>query len=177
MACAGVAYTCLGETAYGFQRMRYAVTVVHPSELTAAETRACVKLIVDGGAVGRTFVKQRFPDCVYVAVTRLGGKIVGVGVIKSGDHPHTATVARQSGVELSPGADELGYIAVQEEHQGQGISRDTIRALLSEHDGPLFATTWSARMRRTLVRVGFMQRGKKWRATGAGDWLSLWVRD
>ena len=157
--------------------MRYAVAIVRPSELTTVETRECVKLIVDGGAVGRTFVEQWFPGSIQVAVTRLGAEIVGVGVIKPGDRPHTATVAGQSGAELPPGVDELGYVAVKEEHQGQRISRDIVQALLSEHDGPLFATTWNARMRRTLVKVGFVQRGKGWPATGGGNTLSLWVRE
>ena len=157
--------------------MQYAVTIVRPSELTTVETRECVKLIADRGAVRRTFVEQRFPDSIHVAVTRLGAEIVGVGVIKSGDHPHTTTVARLSGVELPPDVDELGYVAVKEEHQGQGISRRMVRALLSEHDGPLFATTSSKWMMRTLVKVGFMQQGKKWRAGGGGDWLSMWVRE
>ena len=152
--------------------MRFAVTVVSPSELTTVETRECVKLIVDGGAVRRTFVEQRFPASIYVAVTRLGAEIVGVGVIKSGDHPHTTTVAGLSGVELPPDVDELGYVAVKEEHQGQRISHNMVRELLSEHDGPLFATTGNARMIGTLVRVGFVQQGEKWDA----DRLSLWVK-
>ena len=156
--------------------MPYAVTIVRPSELTTVETRECVDLIVDGGAVRRTFVEQRFPDSIHVAVTRLGAEIVGVGVIKSGDHPHTTTVAELSGVELPPDVDELGYVAVKEEHQGQRISRDVVQELLSEHDGPLFATTRNAGMGRTLLRVGFVQQGEL-PATGGGDSLSLWVRE
>ena len=139
----------------GFKACDTLSKLLRPSELTTVETRECVNLVVDGGAVGRKFVEQRFPDCVHVAVTRLGTEIVGVGAIKSGDHPHTNTVADESGVELPKDVDELGYVAVKPQHQQRGFAGEMVRALLSEHDGPLFATTLSEWMMRTLASVGF----------------------
>ena len=131
-------------------------------------------LIADGGAVARAHVEDWFPPSVVVAVVWSGAKVVGVGVIKPA-RPHTATVARQSGFELHPKMHELGCITVKDEHQGQGISRAIVKALHAAHEAPLYATTSSERMRRTLERCGFVRRGNEW-AGRDGSMLSLWVR-
>ena len=133
-------------------------------------------LVLEGGAVRRpTSVRYWFSRSIRVAVKRSGAEIIGVGAIKP-LRQYTETVAQRSGAELHPETHELGYIAVKEEHRGQGISRAIVQTLLRVHDGPLFATTWNAWMRRTLEGVGFVQRGKEWPTTGGGNMLSLWVR-
>ena len=147
-----------------------------PSQLTVAETKACVALIAKGGAVSRTFVEQWFPRSIVVAVKQSGAEIVGVGVIKPTRRHYTETVAQQSGAELRPEMHELGYVVVKEEHRGHGISRAIVRALCSAHEAPLFATTSNALMQHTLERFGFVKRGTEWTG-GSGKLLSLWVSE
>jgi hypothetical protein len=48
------------------------------------------------------------------------------------------------------------------EHQGQRLSERIVGELLAKRDGALFATTSSERMKRTLTRVVFVERGRGW---------------
>ena len=131
-------------------------------------------LIVSGSAVERRHVEEEFPLAVVVAVKWSDGEVVGVGVIKRA-RDYTAMVARRSRFALDPKMHELGYISVQDEHQGKGISRALVGALQVAHEAPLFATTSSEPMRRTLAQCGFVKRGIEW-PSRADSMLSLWVR-
>ena len=147
-----------------------------PAQLTKAEKRECVALIVEGGAVDRESVEQWFPRSVLVAVQRWASAIVGVGVIKPVRRRYTERVAKRSGAELQLGIHELGYITVREGYRGQGMSRAIVQALLAAHEGPLFASTSNVWMIRTLKQFGFAQRGNTW-CGNRRDELSLWVRE
>jgi RimJ/RimL family protein N-acetyltransferase len=70
---------------------------------------------------------------------------------------------------------ELGYVAVDSDHQGRGLSSRIVAALLSEHAGPLFATTDNEFMKKTLAKSGFMQKGKEW--NGQRGRLTLWIKE
>lgn len=150
------------------------VTIACPSQLAEPVTKACVELIVSGGAVERRYVEEEFPLAVVVAVKWSDGEVVGVGVIKRA-RGYTATVAGRSRFALDPKTHELGYISVHDEHQGKRHSRDLVEALQASHEAPLFATTSSVPMRHTLARCGFVKRGIEW-PSRAGSMLSLWVR-
>jgi len=49
-----------------------------------------------------------------------------------------------------------------------------MRECLHNQDGPLFATTDDVRMKATLGKVGFTQKGYEW--DGDRGRLSLWVK-
>ena len=151
-----------------------AVRTVRPSKLTEAVSKECMALIVSGGAVERRHVEYWFPLSVVVAVKWSDGEVVGVGVIKRA-RTYTATVAARSGFALDPKMHELGYVRVKDEHQGKQYSRELVEALQVAHEAPLFATTSSKPMRRTLERCGFVKQGNEW-AGGDDSMLSLWVR-
>ena len=119
--------------------------VACPSQLTESDRNECVALIVKGGAVNPASVERWLPSSIMAAVKRSGTEIIGVGVIKPARRRYAQTVATRSGAELHPDMHELGYVVVKEEHQGQGISRAVVQALLAEHDAPLFATTSDVR--------------------------------
>jgi len=115
------------------------------------------------------------PHSIMVALRRSGADIIGVGAIKP-PRPYTKRVAERSGFDLDPEMHEMGYITVREDHQGRRISRAIVQALDSAHEAPLFATTSSEAMKRTLRRFRFEQRGTDWIGY-RGSVLSLWVRD
>ena len=152
----------------------HASMIRRPAQMTERDRRTCVALIVEGDSVDRAHVKEWFPRSIMVAVKRSGGDIIGVGAIKP-PRPYTKRVAERSGFDLDPEMHEMGYITVREDHQGRRISRAIVQALDSEHEAPLFATTSSEAMKRTLRRFRFERRGTEW--TGdRGSVLSLWVR-
>jgi len=68
----------------------------------------------------------------------------------------------------------LGYVVVADEHGGKHLSGHIADALLADYDGDLFATTDHAKMKSTLEKRGFVQKGKEW--DGDRDTLSLWLR-
>ena len=150
--------------------------ITRPSQLTERDRRNCVALIAEGDAVDGAFVNKWFPRSIVVAVKRSGAEIVGVGVIKPTRRHYAKTVAERSGFELDPDMHEMGYITVREDHQRRGIARDIVKALDSEHEPPLFATTSNESMKRILGEFGFVRRGNGWTGDRGGV-LSLWIRD
>ena len=110
-----------------------------------------------------------------VAVARRARQIVGVGAIKRIRPGYAFDKAYKSGVTFAPDTPELGYVAVDPAHQGNGLSHRIVSELLSKNGGPLFATTSSDRMKRTLGKAGFAQKGREWKGWQAP--ISLWIKE
>jgi GNAT superfamily N-acetyltransferase len=66
------------------------------------------------------------------------------------------------------------YIAVHDQHRGNGLSHRLVHELLNDRVGALYATTDDEYMKRTLVAAGFAQQGGEWE--GNRGRLSLWIR-
>jgi GNAT superfamily N-acetyltransferase len=109
-----------------------------------------------------------------VVLARRDGVIVGVGAIKRVRVTYAKSVGDKSCVTFPADTHELGYVAVHPNHQGKGLSHRIVRALLTEYQGRLFATTSSERMKHTLKQAGFVQKGKGWK--GRTGTLSFWER-
>lgn len=153
------------------------VVLYPPGKLSREELIACVSIIAAGGAVERKWVAAELPLAMMVAVKTFRHDIVGVGVIKRRRPDYAADKARRSGFLFDPNIHELGYVAVKETHQGLGISKEIAATLLAAfQERPLFATTASDRMKKTLERAGFVKSGGEWPARKGGQ-LSLWIKD
>jgi len=139
-----------------------------------SECEACVKIIKDGGAVDHHSAARELRRAAVVAIARNRDEIVGVGVIKRARPWYAARIAERSGVSFQTDMKELGYVAVDSEHRRRGLSSCIVSALLSTHDGQLFATTDDAHMKRTLEKAGLLMKGKEW--YGKRSQLSLWMR-
>jgi hypothetical protein len=152
----------------------YTVATVKPTELTAKVVSECIEVIKKGKAVDWQSAKRELPlaPCVVTAYRSSG--IVGIGTIKRERRKYAADVSKKSGFVFPADTPELGYVAVAPEHQGRGLSL-RIAKLLASHKGPLFATTYQERMMKTLMRVGFVKKGREWR--GRQHMLSLWYRE
>jgi hypothetical protein len=82
---------------------------------------------------------------------------------------------KECGFPFDTGIHELGYVAVKESYWNRGLSYKIAAKLLSEFGNrPLFATTSNPYMKRTLEKLGFIQRGNEWRGKD-GNLLSLWI--
>lgn len=150
----------------------YVVCACAPADLSEPELAACIAVIKAGAAVAVSLAKLQ--SAQLMAVARTGNEIVGVGTIKCVRPAYAAGIASRSKFPFSAQMSELGYVAVDPRHQRRGLSRRLVEALLKIHRGDLFATTYDARMKKTLVTAGFMQKGAEWQ--GRGGSLSLWLK-
>lgn len=147
------------------------------SGLTDEEIEACLAVLREGAAVNLAIVKMGLPEAVLVALKRDGHEIVAVGAIKQKRPKYAAAIAKKCGFSFDSNIHELGYVAVKETQRGKRLSHHITAALLSRFaDHPLFATTSNFRMKCTLKRFGFVQRGNEWKGNGE-DPLSLWLKD
>jgi hypothetical protein len=143
-------------------KSRYIVSLNAPSSLTEEEIAQCIDVLKKGDAVDLASAKRELPIASLLAVVRDRAAIVGVGAIKRERPGYAAKTARDSGVSFPLNTLELGYVAVLPDHQGNGLSHMIVDALLSQHQGRLFATTSSERMKKTLTGIGFLNKGNEW---------------
>jgi RimJ/RimL family protein N-acetyltransferase len=108
-------------------------------------------------------------------VVRQGAVVVAVGAIKRVRHDYAASRVNASGFRFPTGIPELGYVARHPAHKGHGFAPRIVEALVSQHAGPLWATTDSAGMKDALGRAAFERKGKEWR--GVRGQLSLWLKE
>ena len=141
--------------------------------LGGSDLEKCTAIIEAGGAVAVDVAKLRQASALVLA--RKGSEIVGVASVKAMRPGYTAGIARKSGVTMAPETAELGYVAVDRAHQGQGLSHRLVNELLRSQKGALFATTDNPRMKRVLSSAGFQRKGHEWK--GKRGQLSLWLRD
>jgi GNAT superfamily N-acetyltransferase len=158
-----------------FECKGYAVTTPAVNKLGPSEIAACLAIIKTGEAVDLMSAKRELPLAKAVALAWKDKQIVGVGAIKRERREYAAGVAKRGGVEFPSQTLELGYVAVAPEHRGHHLSDCLIKALLKQHKGRLFATTYSEYMKDALIRADFRTGGKEWK--GRKFMLSLWLRE
>ncbi|HUO00392.1 MAG TPA: GNAT family N-acetyltransferase [Bradyrhizobium sp.] len=153
----------------------YLVSSCEPGDLSKAERAECAAIIEAGGAVRRGSIAEEIEAARLISLARLNGKIVGVGAIKRIRKPYAEKIAFRSGVSFSPETPELGYVAIDPEHQGEGLSHRLAEELVAKHSESLFATTSSQRMIATLTGAELKQKGHQW--PGQNAQLSFWWKD
>ena len=141
----------------------YEVNTCVPGELSPGEVETCIAIVQRGDAVNLRTMKRDLPRAGIIATARIRNQIIGVGAIKSVRRQYAAQVSANSGITFPAKTLELGYVAVDSEHRGCGLSHRITKILLSQHTGRLFATTDSEWMKKTLLEAGFSQKGKEWR--------------
>jgi hypothetical protein len=158
-----------------FECEGYVVTTPAANKLLPSEITECIAIIKGGEAVDWVSAKRELPLAAAVALAWKDKRIVGVGAIKRERREYAADIAAKSGVDFPSETLELGYVAVAPEHRGHHLSDCLVRALLKQHKGRLFATTYSEYMKDTLIRADFRTGGKEWK--GRKFLLSLWLRE
>lgn len=152
---------------------QYDVTSCVAQDLSETEIDSCLRIIEEGCAVNPGAAKKELPLAQVLAIARSGVEIVAIGAIKR-ERPRYATdIARRSAFQFDKQTAELGYIAVDARHRGNDLSHAIVAKLLSNKEGPLFATTDSDFMKGSLKKAGFKQQGKEWK--GERGRLSLWI--
>jgi GNAT superfamily N-acetyltransferase len=154
----------------------YEIRARVPSKVPVRDLSHCTKIVRIGDAVDPDSASVELPRSEFLVFALAEGLIVGVGAIKRRRPVYARQIAERSGVSFDPNTSELGYVAVEPDHRGQGLSELIVRELLANHPGTLFATTSSERMKRTLTRVGFVERGHTWPGRN-GEQLCLWIKE
>ena len=152
----------------------YTVTRCAPGNLTDVERARCIEILKDGEAVDIDTTKEELPHSVALVLARRGDGIVGVGTIKRARGWYAAKISRHSGFTVLADTPELGYVAVTKGHRDKHLSSRIFDALLTSHDGPLFATTDDAKMKHLLEKGGFAKKGNEW--PGQRGMLSQWQK-
>jgi hypothetical protein len=133
---------------------KYSVTVASADERTPKNVTACLTILEDGKAIDIDTAKVELPLSPVVVLAKRDDAIVGVGAIKRGRPRYARDKASKSGVPFVENMPELGYVAVDEGHQGHGLSHKIVDALLASNNGTLFATTDRDRIKRVLRTQG-----------------------
>jgi predicted GNAT family N-acyltransferase len=153
----------------------YLVEARTPSRLSLKELAICAAIVKRGDAVDPDSAQSELPLAEVLAVASTGKEIVGVGAIKRSRREYALQIAESSGFSFSQDTQELGYVAVESGHRRQGLSGRILAELLSRHERSLFATTSDERMKKTLAKAGFEQKGLEWNGR-KGQQLSLWIK-
>jgi hypothetical protein len=130
-------------------------------------------IIGAGGAVAIDVSKLQ--RAAVIVLAKKGDVIVGVGTIKAPRPEYAQRKAEDSGFLFPVNTPELGYVAVDDAHRGNHISDRVVAGLVATQGGRIFATTDNEFMKKTLMKAGFVERGKPWR--GNRGILSLWIRE
>jgi ribosomal protein S18 acetylase RimI-like enzyme len=157
-------------------KREYEIRASAPSKLPLRDLSHCTRIVRTGDAVDPDSAAVELPRSEILALASAGNLIIGVGAIKRRRPGYARQIAERSGVSFDPNTSELGYVAVDPEHRGQRLAERIVRELLAHHAAPLFATTSSERMKRTLARVGFVERGHAWPGRN-GEQLSFWIKE
>jgi hypothetical protein len=154
----------------------YEITQCSAGDLASSDLKACVSIITKGDAVDPESAADELPKTRSLVVARKAGVIVGVGAIKRIRLGYASLIASNSGALFPRETRELGYVAVDEKHRGHKLSHQITNELLKVNGStPLFATTDSEAMKRTLTKAGFRREGHEW--DGKRGRLSLWLKD
>jgi len=157
-----------------FGEFRYTLRSCVASELSAAELETCSTLVKNGGAV-QGDCKEKLQKASELAVALCRGEVVGVGANKGIRADYASRIAERSKFEFSPDTPELGYVSVNDDHKGNGLSDRIVAQLLRHEATPFFATTDDGYMMSTLRKSGFVRKGDAWK--GDRGQLTLWLRD
>lgn len=151
-----------------------------PDELPKKSLARFVELIRGGGTIPADLatIEKRLLNAKALAYLQRGGTIVGVAALKIPAKSYRARIGESADFPI-PEEDypyELGYVVVDASMQGQNLSSELVKAIVTLAAGKrLLSTTSSAAMHKVLPRAGFVKSGREYK-NGNGEALTLYVR-
>ena len=155
--------------------------VLDGTDATQYELNDFLGLVQQGGAVDEHHVRQGIRrKGAKMVLARIEESVVGVAALKVPLKSYRNGIASEAKSghlipeDLYPF--ELGYVAVSQQHEGQGIGRDLVDKILEVSSGMgLFATTSHLAMKDTLLpSAGFESVGTSW-ANDQNEILHLFI--
>lgn len=153
--------------------------IVTIKEISKPDAEAFINLLLEQGKVQPPTVK-RIQSCQKIVFCIWGEKRIGIGAIK----PKTPSDFDAPKANLSALKDdvtwELGYIYVQPEYRGLGLSSTITKLLLKDLDRENLIASTELYANNPMVGVlqknGFHQMGKPWKSTRHDGYLGLFIK-
>lgn len=138
-----------------------------PEELSASELTRFSELVVEGGEVGGAALVTNMANARILVLLMHGATMRGVAALKRPQDSYRKKIIERTGVEicLREYPYEMGYIYVQPELQGRGLSHRLVRLSLDHNDTQgVFATvrTDNEGMRAGFAKAGFVAAGAEY---------------
>jgi RimJ/RimL family protein N-acetyltransferase len=150
-----------------------AIETLEPATISAKDRTRFRDLVVEAGEVVGAALATNIANARALVVVRDAGTIRGVAALKRPQGSYRQKIAKQAQVDLAQSAwpYELGYIYIEPELQGRGLSHRLVAAALKRRDGAgVFATVRAdnQRMRATLQKAGFAPAGETYEGLQGG---------
>jgi len=161
--------------------MEIEVVTGKPNTFSGDERRRFFELVELGGEVDRIALQQNVENARALVFARSSGRLLGIAALKRPKLTYRKKIAEKSGFALDSDLYpfELGYVFVQQDARGSGLSHRLVANMLDQTDGKrVFATarTDNLGMLRTMDRAGFAQVGNDYPGRRAGTFIRLFVR-
>lgn len=153
----------------------YSLVRRNPTTMRASEVDIAIPILRAGGAVDVSAARRGIPAATVLFYLHYRDNLVGLGAIKEKRPWYNHRIEKKAGYAFESSMLELGYVAVDPEHQGRRLSGRIVDELIAVCGGQLFATTDNELMKLTLSHRDFVQRGNQW--SGTRGPLSLWLRN
>jgi predicted GNAT family N-acyltransferase len=161
--------------------MKIEITLGGPNDFSPDERSRFCELVELGGEVDTVVLRQNVENAKALVFARSGGRLLGIAALKFPNLIYRKNVAAKSGFDLDSDLFpfEIGYVFVQQDARGNGISHRLVAATLEKSEGQhAFATarTDNVGMLRTLDSAAFSQVGNDYPGQNAGSLIRLLVR-
>lgn len=132
-------------------------------ECASEDQEAFLALVAKGGEVNPAFARAGMERAEWLAFAFVGDRLAGVACLKRplNSYSHGVFEKAKSRLDAREFNVELGYVSVEPEFQGIGLSSKLTGAILNVSSAKVFATSaaGNARMHATLTRFGFRKVG------------------
>ncbi|GAB4362033.1 MAG: hypothetical protein Kow0026_25540 [Oricola sp.] len=150
-----------------------AIEPLEPADISANDRTRFRDLVIEAGEVGGPALATNIANARVLVVIRAADTIRGVAALKRPQDSYRRKIAKRAKVDLVQSAwpYELGYIYIEPELQGRGLSHRLVAATLEHRDNAgVFATVRAdnKRMRATLERAGFTPAGEPYEGLQGG---------
>lgn len=161
---------------------RFLVETKSPTNCDAADLRAFIELVAQGGEVGLESLPGLVNRALALGFVRKDGVLVATGGIKRPNPPYRDRVFAKAGAGLDPSAFgyELGWVFVMPAERGHRLASQLVQALALAAGGvAVYATSRSdnPNMHRSLLSGGFSRVGAAYRSKSGESQIELFARE
>lgn len=153
-------------------------TLHYPLCISDEEYNHLHKILLAGGAIvsaPRDALTNLRASKTIAIIKHENGSVVALAAIKQPNPGYYEKLQQRSGIQVSMESNELGYLAVDSEHRGRGLSNWLLSSLTSRYVGnKLFTVSCNPLTSDSKRRCGFKPVGNTW-VGESGNTLQIWT--